>query len=598
MFVRGTTWCNRQSTHVTPMTTANLNMRLPEFLRLFDLRAPRIMWFLGAGASASAGIPTASELIWDFKRKIYCSEQRIHPARVSDLTNRAVQARIQAYLDEKAHFPQVGTENEYAAFFEATYPSPVDRQTFIQQFLTGRVPSYGHFVLAQLMNVDKARVVWTTNFDKLVEDAAARTFVSTSRLTVADLGEPQKADAVLSREQWPLLVKIHGDFHSERLMNTTLELQTQDEQIRHAFGSACQRYGLAVAGYSGRDSSVMEIIEEAIKSGKGFRDGLFWFKREGSIPFPRVNRLISLARENGIEAYFVDVPTFDELLADIARYVPSIDQAFLASLAPQSVHLVPTPLPGPSSTPPFIRTNAIAVTSVPTTCRLIECDIGNYEDVQQALKTAGIEDKTLAFRTKKGVLAFGRDTDLRIAFSPHNLRNLDYYSISPDRFSHSTSELALIYDALGRALSGRVGVTAMKRHRSWFLIPDVAQKSNPLPTHSVVGIVPGTTVGWREAASIRLDCYSGRVWLLVQPTVILDWKDDEDQKAKDTAKDFVREKLATRRNREYNEMLDGWVELIFGKEENVTIYAFGISDGSDAVFELSRTTAYSGRATS
>ena len=579
------------------MATDDLNMRLPEFLRLFELRAPRIMWFLGAGASATAGIPTASDLIWDFKRKIYCSEQRIHPTRVSDLTNRAVQARIQAYLDEKGSYPRVGAENEYASFFEATYPSPVDRQSFIQQFLTGRGPSYGHFVLAQLMNVDKARVVWTTNFDKLVEDAAAKTFGGTSRLTVADLGEPQKADAALSREQWPLLVKIHGDFHSERLKNTTHELQSQDEQMRHAFASACQRYGLAIAGYSGRDSSVMDVVEQAINSGKGFHDGLFWFKREGSSPFPRTGRLISLAREQGIEAYFIDVPTFDELLADIARYVPSVDQAFLAGVAPRSAHLVATPVPGPSSAPPYIRTNAIAVTSIPTTCRLVECDIGNYDDVQQALKTAGVEDRALAYRSKKGVLAFGRDADLRTAFSPHNLRNLDYSSISLDRLSYPTTELALLYDALGRALSGRPGVTAIKKRRSWYLFPDTAQNPKPLPTHSVVGLVPGTTIGWREAASIRLDCYSERVWFLLQPTVILDWKDNEEQQAKDAAKDFVREKLATRRNREYNEMLDGWVNLIFGKQEILTIYAFGISDGSDAVFELARTTAYSGRTT-
>jgi hypothetical protein len=376
-------------------------MRLPEFLRLFELRAPRIMWFLGAGASASAGIPTASELIWDFKRKIYCSEQRIHPARLSDLTNSAVQSRIQAYLDEKSSYPHVGNEGEYAAFFEATYPSPVDRQTFIYQFLTGKSPSYGHFVLAQLMKADKTRVIWTTNFDKLIEDAAAKTFGGTSRLTVADLGEPQKAEAALSREQWPLLVKIHGDFHSERLKNTTRELQSQDEQMRRAFSMACLRYGLAIAGYSGRDSSVMDVIEESINSGKGFRDGLYWFKREGSSPFPRVSRLISLAREKGIEASFIDVPTFDELLADIARYVPTIDHTFLASVAPRSARLVPTPVPIPSGMPPFIRTNAIAVTSAPTTCRLIECDIGNYEDVQQALKTAGVEDRTLAYRSKR-----------------------------------------------------------------------------------------------------------------------------------------------------------------------------------------------------
>jgi len=38
----------------------------PAFLRVFQLRASQIMWFLGAGASRAAGIKTASDMIWDF----------------------------------------------------------------------------------------------------------------------------------------------------------------------------------------------------------------------------------------------------------------------------------------------------------------------------------------------------------------------------------------------------------------------------------------------------------------------------------------------------------------------------------------------------
>ena len=43
----------------------------PAFLRLFQLRAAQIMWFLGAGASRSAGIKTAGDMIWDFKQRQY-----------------------------------------------------------------------------------------------------------------------------------------------------------------------------------------------------------------------------------------------------------------------------------------------------------------------------------------------------------------------------------------------------------------------------------------------------------------------------------------------------------------------------------------------
>src|SRR3954452_21505632 len=38
-----------------------------DFSRRFSMRAKNLMWLLGADASASAGIPTAWDMIWEFK---------------------------------------------------------------------------------------------------------------------------------------------------------------------------------------------------------------------------------------------------------------------------------------------------------------------------------------------------------------------------------------------------------------------------------------------------------------------------------------------------------------------------------------------------
>jgi hypothetical protein len=46
----------------------NLKVELAEFVRTFAIQdKPRLMIFLGAGTSARAGIPTATDLIWIFK---------------------------------------------------------------------------------------------------------------------------------------------------------------------------------------------------------------------------------------------------------------------------------------------------------------------------------------------------------------------------------------------------------------------------------------------------------------------------------------------------------------------------------------------------
>ena len=574
-------------------------MRLPQFLRLYEIRAQRIMWFLGAGSSVAAGLPTAWDLIWQFKKKIYCSEQRVPPGYVSDLGNAAVRARIQHYFDNKGGFPSSGTEDEYSAFFEATYNSDRDRRAFLEPFLATKAPSFGHYVLAHLMKAGKATAVWTTNFDKLVEEAAAKVFGSVASLLTADLGEPDKAERAFTEGRWPLLVKLHGDFHSERLKNTREELQSQDKRMRDCLFNSSKQYGLAVVGYSGRDSSILEVFEAAVDSG-GFQNGFFWFKREGDEPFPRVLRLITRLQEKGIEAALIDITNFDELFGDIARFMQGLDQAALASIAPKSARLASSIVPNPSKRPPFIRSNAIPIVSMSSTCRLIECDIGGYEAVQAAIAQANVD--IIAQRSKVGVIAFGRDEDLKKAFNPYNIQRLDFHAISGDRLARSSGELSLFYDSLSKALSRIPGIRVKRNRSSCSAIAEAGQVApetfsgngvNPIDV--VEGMVKSTTIRWCEGVSIQFDHRASRNWLLLRPKIFLDETEGKSEVEILAAKDFVRERLAVRHNREYAAILDGWIKVLFGAERRAVLRAFAISDGSDAVFEIETITGYSGR---
>jgi hypothetical protein len=53
-----------------------------EFAAIFQLRPERFAWFLGAGASASAGIPTGYCMINDFKKKLFCQRTNLSPRQV------------------------------------------------------------------------------------------------------------------------------------------------------------------------------------------------------------------------------------------------------------------------------------------------------------------------------------------------------------------------------------------------------------------------------------------------------------------------------------------------------------------------------------
>jgi len=70
-----------------------------DFARRFSMRGGGLMWLLGAGASAAAEIPTAWDMIWEFKQQLYVSQRRVSPKTVADLANPAVQRELQSSID-------------------------------------------------------------------------------------------------------------------------------------------------------------------------------------------------------------------------------------------------------------------------------------------------------------------------------------------------------------------------------------------------------------------------------------------------------------------------------------------------------------------
>ena len=158
------------------------------FLRKFEQRAKGVAWLIGAGASRASGIKTAGDMIWGFKSRLYRSAKRVPLSAISDLGDAATRRKLQSYFDQEGSFPVAGSEEEYSHYFEATYPEAQDRRTYIDELMTGARPSYGHLVLAHLMKRDLCMMVWTTNFDRVLEDAVAQVFDTNSAMVVGDLG--------------------------------------------------------------------------------------------------------------------------------------------------------------------------------------------------------------------------------------------------------------------------------------------------------------------------------------------------------------------------------------------------------------------------
>jgi hypothetical protein len=444
------------------------------------------------------------------------------------------------------------------------------------------------------------RVVWTTNFDRNIEDAAAQVLGGTGRLVTSDLKEPEKFRRAFEENRWPVYGKLHGDYHSEALKNTDLELREQDAEMRRNLIDSCRRQGLAVIGYSGRDASVMDALTEALDEGRGFPGGLFWFKRRQDEPYEAVVELIRRAQSLGVDAHLVEAESFDELLSDLLRYLPQTADKLQRLTGAARPRLVASPLRRSVSNLPAVRSNALPVVSQPALCRLVDCEIGGHKDIEAAITRAGVDID--AHRSRGGVLAFGRDTDIRNAFEPFGIKAFDTHPITARRLIKETGERALVRDALFRAIAQRPGLNLMRRGRVTLLVPDPAlvkaavfNTEKVKPVDRLSGVVPKTHVRWSEACGLRMDYRFDRLWLLLDPTIVTYLPQEAMDDVIEMTREFVRDRRARRHNRAANAMLDGWITLIVGQDPSVRLRAFGLNDGLDADFEILRTSGFSGR---
>lgn len=572
-------------------------MNLSDFLRQYEIRSPNIMWLLGAGASAAAGIPTAFNMIWDFKRTLYCAAQRVPISSCSDLGNSALRAKLQQHFNIAGSFPPENSDEEYSHYFKATYPDEQDRRRYIDRLVASASPSYGHLALAALMRLDRARLVWTTNFDRMVEDAAVEVLGGSSKLIIATLDSANLAMEAINEGRWPLLAKLHGDFQSRQLKNTSEELQTQDARMRHALVEACKRYGLAVVGYSGRDHSVMDALEEGIDNGNGYPSGLFWFQRSDSPCLPRVTDLISRATARGIRANIISVETFDELLSDALLLIKDLPDELAEILNKHAPRVTDAPIPENKGRWPVVRLNALPVISYPTLCRRIVCKIGGTKDVHDAVKNAGAD--AVATRRQVGVLAFGRDTEVRKAFTGYDITEFDIHAIEIRRLRYESAELGLLYDALYRAIDRERPLKLERVGPRYIIAVEEANASDELfkllrrATKTLTGTVPQTQLKWAEAVWIKLEYWLGRLWLLIEPTIWVERTEDDALFAQ--SREFIRARLAGRFNPKWNEIVEAWSHIITNGQQQSEVKAFGIGDGVDASFTISAVTAFSRR---
>ena len=196
--------------------------------------------------------------------------------------------RYATLLDEDTAGDQVGwyrgrfgADPDYSTLIAELAPSADDRQRLLSSYfepdeaerdLGLKLPTAAHHAIAQLVTDGFVKVIVTTNFDRLLETA------------IRDAGvEPRViASADHARGALPLalsdctIIKVHGDYLSTDLRNTTEELTTYPLTLRWRLREVFSQYGLLVCGWSGESDAA---LRKSLLRSPGRRFSTYWMHR-------------------------------------------------------------------------------------------------------------------------------------------------------------------------------------------------------------------------------------------------------------------------------------------------------------------------------
>jgi len=253
---------------------------------------PNFALLLGSGASSNSRVKTAREMIDTWRIQLY--------------ERSGSKMSFERWLRRQSWYE---SDDEYSLLFELVCDQPSQRRVCIEECLKNAHPSWGYVYLTNLMKNDYFDVVLTTNFDDLISEAC---FLYSEELRPIICAHDSAISGIRVTSKRPKIIKLHGDFLYDNIKNTVRELETLEENMKRKIMQFAQEYGLIVVGYSGRDRSVMDVLEMLVRNEEYFKQGIYWCVKESD---KIGRRLQSLMRKDRV--YCVEILGFDEFMAHV-----------------------------------------------------------------------------------------------------------------------------------------------------------------------------------------------------------------------------------------------------------------------------------------
>jgi hypothetical protein len=509
---------------------------------------------IGAGASISSGVPSAVSCIWEWKRAIFLTRNPGLEVQFAELSLPAVRQKIQRWLDAQRIYPADGAPDEYGVYIQECFPIADDRRAFFQDKIRQAVPHIGYRLAIKLAEAEIVQSVWSPNFDGLTAKAASHSRSISAIEVGIDCQErlPRKP-----KRNELLCVSLHGDYRYDPLKNTPAELQEQERLLRAALVEHLKDVPLLVAGYSGRDASLMAALEDSYsRSGTGV---LYWCGfGDGDIP-QSVERLLNVARSHGRSAYYVQSGGFDDLMLRIALHCLK-DQAVEEA---RELILAQSPMPTEERadftlaalpTCGVIKSNAFPLTPP---SEIYEFDLKEWptEHVWEYFdkSTDGREIVAAPFRGK--AYAFGTTDDIRTAFDDRIGAKIERVPINDMDLRYEDGVISsLIRRALVRAMAAQAAVNTDGRDILWE--PAARERRTEGGVHYLV----------HDAVVVYLRRVAGISYVVLKPTVKIQSTDGAEV-PDDVERNLKMAILGWQHNNKFNEALDSWRTRLLKAED-------------------------------
>ena len=259
---------------------------------------------LGSGVSRSAGIPTGWDIVLDLLGKLAALDD--------DVGNRD----LEEWFEEKYQTPP-----DYSKLLGELAKTPSERQQLLRPHFEPDIdeqrdglkrPTAAHRAIAQLVSQGFVKVIVTTNFDRLLENALEDEGVAP---TVLSTLEDVKGALPLVHTDC-CVFKVHGDYRDPGILNTESELESYPPEFNDLLDRIFDEYGLIVCGWSAEWDIA---LRKALSSVKSRRFSTYWAAR-GELSDP-AQRLVS---QRGAEV--IPIEDADSFFQQVQQNVESIDE--------------------------------------------------------------------------------------------------------------------------------------------------------------------------------------------------------------------------------------------------------------------------------